>query len=148
MFIGGCAGSTGGAIKNIRILILFKAAKREIQRILHPRAVYPVRISGKVVEDKVISGVTVFFSVYIIIFIIGTVLVSIEGKDMFTNFSSVAATLGNIGPGFNIVGPMGNFSSFTDFSKLLFSFLMLVGRLEIYPMLLLLLPSFWKKVNI
>ena len=148
MFIGGCAGSTAGSIKNIRILLLFKAAKRELQKILHPRAVYPVRVSGKVVEDKVVTGITVFFSVYMIIFIVALLLISIEGKDMITNFSAVATTLGNVGPGLNIVGPMGNFSSFTDFSKLLFSFLMLVGRLEIYPMLLLLLPSFWKKVNI
>ncbi|WP_426350891.1 TrkH family potassium uptake protein [Alloiococcus sp. CFN-8] len=148
MFVGGCAGSTAGSIKSIRILLLFKAAKREVQKVLHPRAVYPVRVSGKVVEDKVVTGITVFFSVYIIIFVIGLLLISIEGKDMVTNFSAVATTLGNVGPGLNIVGPMGNFSSFTDFSKLLFSFLMLVGRLEIYPMLLLLLPSFWKKVNI
>ncbi len=148
MFLGGCAGSTAGGIKNIRILLLLKAAKREVQRILHPRAVYPVRVSGKVVEDKVVTGVAVFFSVYMIIFIVALLLISIEGKDMVTNFSAVATTLGNVGPGLNIVGPMGNFSSFTDYSKLLFSFLMLVGRLEIYPMLLLLLPSFWKKVNI
>ena len=107
-----------------------------------------MRVSGKVVEDKVVNGITVFFSVYMIIFVVGLLLISIEGKDMVTNFSAVATTLGNVGPGLNIVGPMGNFSSFTDFSKLLFSFLMLVGRLEIYPMLLLLLPSFWKKVNI
>lgn len=145
MFIGGCAGSTAGGLKNIRILLLFKAAKRDLLKIIHPRAVYPVRIGGKAVDDQTLSEVLGFFFMYMAIFCVAVLIVAFEGKDMVTTISSVATTLGNVGPGLEIVGPIGNFSSFTVLSKLVFSFCMILGRLEIYPLLLLLMPRFWAK---
>lgn len=148
MFIGGCAGSTGGAIKNVRILLLFKIMKRDLLRILHPRAVYSVRFGGKRVEERTLSEVLGFFFMYILIFTVAVLVVSTEGKDIVTSLTSVAATLGNIGPGLGMVGPMGNFSEFSHFTKFILSMCMIIGRLEIYPILLLLMPTFWKKVNI
>lgn len=145
MFVGGCAGSTAGGLKNIRILLLFKAIKRDLLKIIHPRAVYTVTLDGKPVNEQTLSEVLGFFFMYIIIFCGSVLFVSFEGKDIVTTISSVATTLGNVGPGLEIVGPMGNFSSFTVFSKLIFSFCMIVGRLEIYPMILLLMPRFWAK---
>lgn len=145
MFIGGCAGSTAGGLKNIRILLLFKAAKRDLLKIIHPKAVYTVTLQGKAVNEQTLSEVLGFFFMYVIIFCFSVLIVSFEGKDIVTTISSVATTLGNVGPGLEIVGPMGNFSSFTVFSKLIFSFCMIVGRLEIYPMILLLMPRFWAK---
>lgn len=148
MFIGGCAGSTGGAIKNIRILILFKTMKRELLKIIHPRAVYSIKIGGKTINEKTLSEILTFFFMYIFVFITAVIIVALDGKDIVTTLSSVAATLGNIGPGFELVGPAGNFSELSQLSKMVLSFCMLIGRLEIYPILLLLVPSFWKKVNI
>jgi trk system potassium uptake protein len=145
MFIGGCAGSTAGAIKNIRILILLKAAKRDLLKIIHPRAVYPVRVGGKAVSDQTLSEVLGFFFMYLMIFCGAVLIVSIEGKDIVSTLTAVITTLGNVGPGLEIVGPMGNFSSFTDLSKVVLSFCMIAGRLEIYPILLLASPGFWKK---
>ncbi|WP_315112691.1 TrkH family potassium uptake protein [Clostridium intestinale] len=145
MFVGGCAGSTAGGMKNIRILLLFKAAKRDLLKIIHPKAVYKVTLQGKAVNEQTLSEVLGFFFMYVIIFCFSVLIVSFEGKDIVTTISSVATTLGNVGPGLEIVGPMGNFSSFTVFSKLIFSFCMIVGRLEIYPMILLLMPRFWAK---
>lgn len=148
MFIGGCAGSTAGGIKNIRILLLMKSMKTELLRIIHPRGVYSVRIGEKTVEEKYLSQIKNFFFMYMLIFVTAVLIVSTDGFDMITTLSSVAATLGNIGPGFSMVGPMGNFSEMSVYSKLVLSMTMLIGRLEIYPMLLLTVPSFWRKVNI
>ncbi|MDF2592842.1 MAG: cation transporter [Clostridia bacterium] len=148
MFIGGCTGSTGGSIKNIRILLLFKVMKRELLQIIHPRAVYSVRIGKKALDEKTIAEVLGFFAMYIIVFIVGVLIVSLDNLDWSTTFSSVAATLGNIGPGFGIVGSLGNYASLSDLSKLTLSILMIIGRLEIYPILLLGIPSFWKRVSI
>jgi trk system potassium uptake protein len=145
MFIGGCAGSTGGGIKNIRILLLLKSAKRDLLKIIHPRAVYSVRYGEKSVDEKILSEVTVFFFMYIILFCLAVLVVSIEGKDIVTTLTAVAATIGNIGPGLGLVGPMGNFSSFTDLSKIVLSFCMIIGRIEIYPILLLASRRFWRK---
>lgn len=145
MFVGGCAGSTGGSMKNIRILLLFKTAKRDLLKILHPRAVYCVRVGGKTVNEQTLSEVLGFFFMYIMVFCGAILIVSIEGKDLITTITSVAATIGNIGPGLNLVGPSGNFSGFTDLSKIVLSLCMIIGRLEIYPILLLAFPSFWKK---
>ena len=145
MFVGGCAGSTAGGMKNIRFLLLFKAAKRDLLKIIHPKAVYKVTLQGKAVNEQTLSEVLGFFFMYIIILFFSVLIVSFEGKDIVTTISSVVTTLGNVGPGLEIVGPMGNFSSFTSFSKLIFSFCMIVGRLEIYPMILLLMPRFWAK---
>ncbi|HYE12604.1 MAG TPA: potassium transporter TrkG [Patescibacteria group bacterium] len=148
MFIGGCAGSTGGAIKNIRILLLFKIMKRELLQIIHPRAVYAVRLGKKAVDERTLAEVLGFFFMYITVFIAGVLIVSLDNLDWGTTISSVAATLGNIGPGFGIVGATGNYSSLSDISKITLSILMIIGRLEIYPILLLGIPSFWKRVSI
>jgi len=148
MFIGASAGSTAGGMKCIRIVLLMKLVRREIHRIIHPRSVYTVKIGGKTVNDDVLSGVTVFFYTFILIFAVALLIVSVEGKDMVSNFTAVAACIGNIGPGLGIVGPMGNFSAYSAISKAVFSFCMFAGRLEIFPVLLLFAPAFWKKVNI
>jgi trk system potassium uptake protein TrkH len=145
MFVGGCAGSTGGGIKNVRILLLLKSAKRDLLKIIHPKAVYSVRYGEKAVDEKTLSEVNVFFFMYIILFCAAVLIVSIEGKDIVTTLTAVSATLGNIGPGLEIVGPMGNFSSFTNLSKIVLSFCMIIGRIEIYPILLLASRRFWKK---
>jgi trk system potassium uptake protein len=145
MFIGGCAGSTGGGIKNVRILLLLKSAKRDLLKIIHPRAVYSVRYGEKSVDEKILSEVTVFFFMFITLFCLAVLVVSVEGKDIVTTLTAVATTIGNVGPGLEIVGPMGNFSSFTDLSKIVLSFCMIIGRLEIYPILLLASRRFWRK---
>lgn len=148
MFIGGCAGSTGGAIKNIRILMLFKIMKRELLQIIHPRAVYTVKLGKKAVDERTLAEVLGFFFMYIALFVAGILIVSIDNLDWATTITSVAATLGNIGPGFGLVGAMGNYAGMSDISKLTLSLLMIMGRLEIYPILLLGVPSFWKRVSI
>ena len=148
LFIGASAGSTAGGIKCIRIVLLMKLGRREVHRIIHPRSVYTVRINGKAVDEDVLSGVTVFFYAFMCIFAIALLIVSLEGKDMISNFTAVATCIGNVGPGLGIVGPMGNFSSYSVLSKAVFTFCMIAGRLEIMPVLLLLAPTFWKKVNI
>ncbi len=148
MFIGACAGSTGGGIKNIRIVILMKTVRREISKIIHPRSVYTIKVDGKTVDNDTLSGVMTFFFAFITIFTLSVLVVSLDGKDMITNFTAVATSIGNVGPGLGIVGPMGNFSSYSELSKLVFSFCMIVGRLEIFPVLLLMTPTFWKRVNI
>ena len=135
-------------MKCIRIVLLMKLVRREIHRIIHPRSVSPVRLNGKTVDDEVMSGVAVFFFAFICIFAVALLIVSFEGKDMVSNFTAVAASIGNIGPGLGIVGPLGNFSSYSVLSKAVFSFCMIAGRLEIFPILLLFVPTFWKKVNI
>ena len=145
MFMGAMAGSTGGGIKTIRIVIIFKAIRREIDKILHPRRVKSVKIDGNVVEEETISGVFLFIFAYIIISLIAIFIVSFDNFDVTTTVTSVIATLSNIGPGLEMVGPAGNFSAFSDLSKLVLSFCMLAGRLEIYPMLILFSPSLWKK---
>jgi trk system potassium uptake protein TrkH len=143
MFIGGCAGSTGGGIKVSRITILFKSLKREIQKLLHPHSVAPIKMEGETLDASVVKGVNVYFGLIIVIMFIGTLLVSFDGLDFTTSLTGVIATLNNIGPGLELVGPMGNFDCFSYFSKIIFSILMLIGRLEIYPILILFLPKTW-----
>ena len=143
MFVGGCGGSTAGSIKVIRILILLKLVKREVLKILHPRAVIPIRVNCKVVSPDLVTGISSFFFLYLLFQVMGTLLISLEGIDLTSAASAVAATLGNIGPGFGVVGPTQTFSSFSGASKLFFSFLMLFGRLELYTVFILLLPNFW-----
>lgn len=145
MFTGAMAGSTGGGIKTIRIVIVLKAIKREINKILHPKRIKSVKIDGKVVEEETISGVFLFICAYIVIALIAMIIVSIDGFDIVTTTTSVIATLSNIGPGLEMVGPTGNFSAFSPLSKIVLSFCMLAGRLEIYPMLIMFSPSIWKR---
>ncbi len=143
-FIGGCAGSTGGGIKNIRILVVLKSMKASLLKVLHPKAVVPVKVNGKTVSTDTILNIFSFILIWITIVLCGTVVVALNGFPLIDSFSAVAVTLGNIGPGFGIVGPTSNFSEFSDGMKYFFSFLMLIGRLELYTVLVLFLPSFWK----
>ena len=145
MFIGGCAGSTAGGLKVARVVILEKASVGEMRRMLHPNAVPAIRFEGKPLSERNIRGVYLFLAVYMAIFVLSCLLVSLEQMDLVTVFTAVATCINNVGPGLEIVGPMGNLSSFSPFSKLLLSFDMLVGRLEIFPMLLLFAPSIWKR---
>ena len=145
MFIGACAGSTGGGIKVSRIILLLKGIKKEIGMIVHPRSVKKVNMDGHVVEHEVIRSVNAFIAIYVVIFVFSLLIISLDEKDLVTNFTAIAATLNNIGPGLEIVGPTGNFSSFTNLSKCVMMFDMLAGRLELLPMLILFVPSTWKK---
>ena len=145
MFVGACAGSTGGGIKVSRFLLLGKTLGKELKQALHPQVVAPVRMDGKLVNHETIRTTNVFLAAYIFIFAASFMLVSLDGFDMVTNFTSVAATLNNIGPGLNQVGPMMNFGAYSNFAKLVLIFDMLAGRLEIFPMLVLFLPDAWRR---
>lgn len=145
MFVGACAGSTGGGIKVSRFLILGKTLGKELKQALHPQVVAPVRMDGKLVNHETIRTTNVYMAAYIFIFVASLFLISLDGFDMVTNFTSVAATLNNIGPGLNQVGPMMNFGGFSNFAKLILIFDMLAGRLEIFPMLVLFMPDTWRK---
>lgn len=145
MFLGACAGSTGGGIKVSRIVLLLKAARKEFQLYLHPNAVKKIKMDQKTVSHETLRSTNIFLSVYLIIFCGSILLISLDNFDLITNFTAVAATLNNIGPGLEIVGPMGNFSSFSYLSKSVLIFDMLAGRLEIFPLLLLFFKNTWKK---
>ena len=145
MFIGACAGSTGGGIKVSRILILGKTLGKELKQALHPQVVAPARMDGKLLNHETIRTTNVFMAAYFFIFVASFLLISLDGFDMVTNFTAIAATLNNIGPGLAQVGPMMNFGSFTNPAKLVMIFDMLAGRLEIFPMLVLFLPDTWRK---
>jgi len=145
MFIGACAGSTGGGIKVSRLVILTKTLRRELANLIHPRNVKKIQFDGASVPDETVRNISVFIAAYFVITAVSVLLVSVDGFDMTTNFTAVAATLNNIGPGLSQVGPTKNFGSFSDFSKCVMIFDMLAGRLEIFPMLLLLTPKNWKK---
>lgn len=145
MFIGACAGSTGGGIKVSRILILGKTLGKELKQALHPQVVAPARMDGKLLNHETIRTTNVFMAAYSFIFVGSFLLISLNGFDMVTNFTAVAATMNNIGPGLELVGPMRNFGGFADPAKLVLIFDMLAGRLEIFPMLVLFLPDTWRK---
>ncbi|ASW44185.1 TrkH family potassium uptake protein [Clostridium isatidis] len=144
MFVGGCAGSTAGGMKNIRIVALLKLVKRQIVKTFHPRAMIPVKIDGRAISSDTTAGITSFFVLYIGIFVVGTIIISLEGFDFMSSASAVATALGNVGPGFGVIGPMFNFSVFSDFSIFLLSILMLLGRLELFTIIALFAPSKWK----
>lgn len=145
MFIGSCAGSTGGGIKISRLIILFKSMAREIRLLVHPNHVRKLELDGHKLEHSVIRSTNVYMVCYLMIFIISILIVSFDNHGLVTNFTAVAATINNIGPGLDMVGPVENFSFFSDASKLVLIFNMLAGRLEIFPMLLLFSPATWKK---
>ena len=145
MFVGACAGSTGGGIKVSRILILCKAAKKEFQLYLHPNAVKKIKMDQKTITHDILRSTNIYLTLYLLIFAVSILLISLDNFDMTTNFTAVTATLNNIGPGLEIVGPMGNFSSFSYSSKCVLIFDMLAGRLEIFPLLLLFFKGTWKK---
>ncbi|RDH82843.1 MAG: potassium transporter [endosymbiont of Galathealinum brachiosum] len=142
-FIGGCAGSTGGGMKVIRVILLLKQGVRELQRLIHPNAVILVKIGKKPVADSIIDAVWGFFAIYVAVFVIMMLLLMATGLDQVTSFSAVAATLNNLGPGLGDVA--SNYSGINDFSKWVLSFGMLLGRLEIFTLLVLLTPAFWRK---
>ena len=145
MFIGACAGSTGGGIKVSRIVILFKAAHKELSMMIHPRLIKKTKMDGHAITHETLRSTNVFISVYFIILFVSILLIGIDNYDFTTNFTAVAATLNNIGPGLELVGPTQNFALFSPFSKCVLMFNMLAGRLELFPMLIILLPSCWKK---
>ena len=145
MFCGACAGSTGGGIKIGRILLMGRAARCEIRRMSRPRTVNRVMVNGKAVDDETLRGSLIFFFLYILMLIVGTLLVSFDGFDTTTNFTAVLSCLSNVGPGLGLVGPMGNFAMYSVFSKIILTAAMLIGRLEIFPILILFSPSLWKR---
>ena len=144
MFIGACAGSTGGAIKCSRILLIFRCIRREIRQVIHPRAVNVVKLDGHVLEESALRSVHIFFSAYIFITLGATLLISVDNFSFGSTFTAVVACIGNIGPGLELVGPMGNYASFSLFSKTILSLCMIVGRLEILPILVLFSGNAWK----
>ena len=145
MFIGACAGSTGGGLKISRLLILLRGAGNELGNLVHPRRVKRVTIDGHPVEPEVVRSVNVYMMWYVLIFVGSMILISFDDHDLITNFTAVTATINNIGPGLNLVGPTGNFAFFSIPSKLVLIFDMLAGRLELFPMLVLFSPATWKK---
>lgn len=145
MFCGACAGSTGGGIKTSRVIILFKNVACEIRQMIHPRTVTRVQLDGKRVDTDGLKAVSTFFTSFMLLLITGSFLVSLDGYDMATNFSAVLSSLSNIGPGMSLIGPTGNYNIFSYGSKLVLTVMMLIGRLEIFPILILFSPSTWKK---
>ncbi|RVU54221.1 TrkH family potassium uptake protein [Anaerosphaera multitolerans] len=135
MFIGSCAGSTAGGFKIVRLVVLLKLVKRELQRVVHPKAVIPITLNGRKLKDEVVMGINSYFGIYAIVFVISVGIISISEIDLVSSISSVATMLSNVGPGFNLVGPTKNFASFGAGYKLYFSFLMLLGRLEFFTIL-------------
>ena len=145
MFVGGCAGSTAGGLKMSRIIIFFKAARQDLNKMLHTHAVTTIRFEGKPLDEKTLQGVHNYFNVYMLLIMLSTVLVSLDGFDLTTTFTAVITCMNNVGPGMEMVGPMANFSQFSDPVKYLLSFDMLAGRLELYPMLALFAPRLWRR---
>ncbi|HZK44225.1 MAG TPA: TrkH family potassium uptake protein [Syntrophomonadaceae bacterium] len=144
MFIGASAGSTSGNIKVGRYLIMFQRAKIELRQMVHPRALISLRFGDKVLNDSLIINVLQFFFIYMMIILIGTVIMGALGLDLLTGFTAVVACMGNVGPGFGAVGPTSNYAFIPDVGKYILSVIMLLGRLEIYPLLVLFLPEYWK----
>ncbi len=145
MFCGACAGSTGGGLKTSRVAMIFKNIACEIRQMLHPRTVTRVQMDGKRVDETGMKAVNTFFACFMVVLVLGTFLVSLDGHDTATNFTAVLSCLSNIGPGISLVGPTGNFNIFSYASKIVLTFAMLIGRLEIYPILILFAPSTWKR---
>ena len=145
MFIGGCAGSTAGGIKVSRVQLLLSTVKRDLRRLLHPRSVGVIKMEGKRLDEASISGASAYFILYFILFAVGCLLLCFESTGIETNLSAMAACFNNVGPGFGLVGPTASYAVYSPFSKLILSFAMLFGRLEIYPLLFALIPSTWTK---
>ena len=144
MFVGACAGSTGGGIKVSRLVILVKTSFKEMMSYIHPKSIRKVKMDSKPIDHEVVRSINVYFITFTVLFAASMLLISFEDKDLVTTFTAVAATINNIGPGLGLVGPTGNFGSFNVFSKLVLIFDMLAGRLELFPLLLLFHPTVWK----
>ena len=152
MFIGGCAGSTAGGFKVSRIVIIFKRIKKELRRIIHPRSVESIKTEGKLIDETTVNGTGTYLAIYVLSFVVVFFLLSLfggnfaEGVNLFeTNFTATLSCLNNIGPGLIGVGPTLNFANYSDASKIVLSFTMLLGRLELYPLLITLSASTWVK---
>ena len=145
MFIGACAGSTGGGIKVSRLLIGGKTMLKEFGSYVHPKSIKKIQMDGKPIEHDVVRSTNVYFVTYLLLFTLLVFLVSLEGQDLITTFTAVATTFNNVGPGLGAVGPMYSFAGLTDFSKWVLTFAMLAGRLELFPMLMLFHPTLWKE---
>jgi trk system potassium uptake protein TrkH len=146
MFIGACAGSTGGGIKVSRLIILRKTIIKEMTSYIHPKSIKKLKMDDKPVEHEVVRATNVFFITFVIVFSVSVLLIAIDGNDLVTNFTAVAATINNIGPGLSMVGPTQNFSHFSIFSKYILMFDMIAGRLELFPLLMLFHPELWKEM--
>ncbi|WP_304226034.1 TrkH family potassium uptake protein [Gracilinema caldarium] len=145
MFIGGCSGSTGGGIKVVRHVVLFKQAGNEIRRLLHPRGVFSIQLNGRVGRKDVVYGVAGFVFLYLALVFTVTMVVTISGADLISALSTALVTVGNIGPGFGIVGPSQNYTNYPDYVKLVCSFAMIAGRLELWTVFILFTPEFWRR---
>lgn len=142
MFIGGCAGSTAGGMKVVRVLVAGKLVRREFSKMAHPRAYAPVRLNGRILSNESVAGITSFIALHLMVFLAGVLLISIE-NNLVISISSVAATLNNVGPGFGLFGPTDHYADFSDGAKVVFTTLMLLGRLELYTIVALLAPRRW-----
>jgi trk system potassium uptake protein TrkH len=145
MFIGACAGSTAGGLKMSRLLIIFKMIKREFKHILKPNSVNSLRLDGEPMSIETGRSAVSYFAIYTVIILSSALLISFDGLDFTTNFTAAVSCFNNIGPGLSLVGPFGNYSVFSYFSKIVLSFVMLFGRLEVVPMIIMLSPTTWKK---
>lgn len=146
MFFGGCAGSTTGSIKIIRIMVLFKKGYQELHKIIYPHAIVPIRVNAKPISPEIVSSITSFFLIYLFIFLISTLIVmAAEDLPIITAISACAASIGNVGPGLGEVGPAGNYANLSIFTKIVLSFLMLIGRLELFTILVIFTPAFWRR---
>lgn len=146
MFVGACAGSTGGGMKVSRFIVMVKTMTKELNSYIHPKSVKKIKMDGKPIEHEVVRSINVYLITFMIIFVVSVFAISFEGHDLVTNFTAVAATINNIGPGLSMVGPDCNFGFFSDFSKLVIIFDMLAGRLELFPLLILFHPEIWKEL--
>lgn len=144
MFVGACAGSTGGGIKVSRFVVLFKTVRKEFFSYIHPKSIKKIKMDGKPIDHDVVRSINVYMITFMVLFVISVFLISFENTDLVTSFTAVAATINNIGPGLELVGPTGNFGFFSPFSKYVLMFDMLAGRLELFPLLLLFHPTIWK----
>ena len=144
MFVGACAGSTGGGIKVSRFLISIQSVLSELHSYIHPKAITTVKMDKKPIDREVVRATNVYFITFLLVFATSVFVISLEGHDLITNFTAVAATINNIGPGLSQVGPAANFNFFSHFSKYVLMFDMLAGRLEFFPLLILLHPTVWK----
>ena len=145
MFVGACAGSTGGGIKVSRVLIMAKTLKKEILSYIHPNSVRKIKVDGRQLEHSVLRATNVFLCTYLFVFVFSFLIITLDNFDLETSFTAVAATLNNIGPGLSKVGPSANFAGMSYLSKIVLTFDMIAGRLELFPVLILFTRSTWKK---
>lgn len=145
MLVGACAGSTGGGLKVSRLIVLLKSIKYEISAVIHPRSVKKMYLDGRVLSNNVIHSIKVYLAIYVLIYFGSVLLISVDNFSFETNISAVMAMFNNVGPGFDMVGPSGNFAAFSTFSKCVLMFDMLAGRLELLPLLVVFSIKTWKK---